>query len=441
MDLKQRFLKNIEGQEQGMTLLGVSGGMDSVVLAHLYAQAYVNFTIAHCNFQLRGEESEADVSFVEELANSHGVSFVTRTFDTIEVAFKYNLSIQMAARELRYRWFENLCEEFDFQRIATAHHLNDSIETALLNYTKGTGIKGLGGIRMLNNKKVFRPLINATKEEIIAYAKKHKLDWREDSSNASDKYQRNHLRLNVVPALETINPGFLHTAAANMKRIQETSDAFDFLTEKYFQQIAKKNGHEISFQRSELETLPGLPTLLYKWLSKFGVNDDQIRQLAEHIAAGKTLELETQDQHISLTRKELLIGSGVELHQSVNIHADDLMLKLPDESKLILVKSDIETPYPDGKMSVLLNADLLKFPLTLRHWKDGDAFQPFGMKGLGQKLQDFFTNHKLSPKEKDRQWVLVNGDERIIWLPGLRLDHRFRIQESTQNAIKINWNK
>jgi tRNA(Ile)-lysidine synthase len=441
MDLKHRFLKNLESQEQGSTLLGVSGGLDSVVLAHLYANAYANFTIAHCNFQLRGDESEADVTFVEDLANKLGVPFVSRSFDTIEVAFKYNLSIQMAARELRYRWFESLMEEFDFQRIATAHHLNDSIETALLNYTKGTGLKGLGGIRMLNNKKVFRPLINVTKDEIATYAKKHNLIWREDSSNASDKYQRNHLRLNVVPALETINPSFLHTAASNMKRIQETSDAFDFLAEKYFKTLIKTTGNELSIQRNEIENLPGLPTLLYKWLEKYGLNDDQIRQLSEHIISGRTLELETEEQHISLTRKELIIGSGVEINQIISIKPDDLMLTLPDETKMIILKSSIELPYPDGKMSVLINADLLKYPLTLRHWKAGDTFQPFGMKGMGQKLQDFFINHKLSPKEKDRQWILVNADDTIIWLPGMRLDHRFRIQENTQNALKINWSK
>jgi tRNA(Ile)-lysidine synthase len=441
MDLKQRFLKNLEGQTQGMTLLGVSGGLDSVVLTHMFAQEYIPFTIAHCNFDLRGEESDGDADFVEALANKYGVAFVTRSFDTIEVAFKYNLSIQMAARELRYRWFESLSEEFGFDRVATAHHLNDSLETALLNYTKGTGIRGLGGIRLLNHKKVFRPLINVTKEEIIAYANKHQLEWREDSSNASDKYQRNLIRHQVVPALESINPGFLHTAAANMTRIQETSDAFDFLAEKYFQQLAILQGSEICIKRTDLENLPGLPTLFYKWLGKFGANDEQIRQLSEHCLLGKTLEIETQDKHISLTRKELLIGSGSENHEQVTIKADDLMLKLPDDSRIILMKSDIQMPYPDGKIEVLLNADKLKFPLTLRHWKEGDAFQPFGMKGLGQKLQDFFTNHKLSPKEKDRQWILVNGDDAIVWLPGLRLDHRFRIQVDTKNALKVNWSK
>ncbi len=421
------------------TLLAISGGVDSVVMAHLFREAGIPFGIAHCNFQLRGEASDGDEFFVQQLATGYGVHFFSKHFETKTYAEQHGLSIQMAARALRYDWFREIADEHGFARIATAHNLNDSVETALLNFVRGTGLSGLGGIAV-NATGLIRPILFAARPEIEHYARAHQLDWREDSSNATDDYARNFIRHQVVPLLEELNPNFLHTAERNLLRLRETDENFHFLLQNYFRaETLAPNGFSIDKQK--LAQLPAPNQALHKMLKPCGFTSEQARQLADSLDHVGLELYSNAGWRVLNDREKILIvppQPSIPSPQSpIPIVENDLMVRLPDGSKLVLVPSDVAAPFPDGRESVLVDAEKLRFPLHLRPWLPGDAFQPFGMGGHSQKLQDFFTNLKRSRLEKEKTWVLENGDGTIIWVLGYRLDERFKVVPQTGNFLKI----
>jgi len=476
MDLLEGFFKFIKTQRLPLadgrpTLLTVSAGLDSVVLAHLFKAAKLPFAIAHCNFQLRGEASEGDEVFVQKIARDFGVPFFVKRFETKDYAEKNGLSTQMAARDLRYEWFAEIAMENGFNSISTAHHLNDSVETALLNFVRGTSLPGLSGIAVqkeLNTKdphtvlQLLRPLLFATRDEILDFAKARQIVWREDSSNASDDYARNFVRHHIVPPLETLNPNFLQTAARNMRRIRSADENLVFLLNQWLNinsQTAGQTSNSVvlSLEKAKLTQLPSPRQAIRQLLKPFGFTAEQTRQLAEnldHIG----LELHTEKGFkVLVDREKILVSSLSDLpittHQSTNppitIHEDDLMVRLPDGSQIFLVpttshqSTDHQSPIHQSTdhQSITVDAEKLKFPLQLRHWHPGDSFQPIGMEGKSQKLQDYFTNQKLSRLEKEDVWLLINGDAAVVWVVGWRLDERFKIQTSTNKVLKINWIK
>ena len=431
------ILKNNLLPDATPTLLAVSGGLDSTVLTHLFQAADLPFGLVHCNFQLRDDESDGDEAFVREMAARYAVPFFTKRFDTTNYAKKTGLSIQMAARTLRYGWLEEVRAEHGFGALATAHHLNDAVETVLLNFARGTGLAGLTGIAARQGTLI-RPLLFASRPDLEAYTAAHHLAWREDRSNATDDYARNFVRHNLVPPFITLNPNFLATAARNLRRLRATQSNADFLL-RQFLELPATPGAGFSLDKQRLAQLPDLRQALQTVLTPYGFTADQARQLAEsgdHIG----LELHSPDgwRVLNDRRQFLVVADNPSATLlPLRIQHDNLLVRLSTGEALLLTPAEAVPPYPDGRSAVLVDAEKLQFPLHLRPWQPGDWFQPFGMRGQRQKLQDFFTNGKLSRLQKERTWVLENKDGAIIWVVGHRLDERFKVQALSNKALKI----
>lgn len=460
MDLIERFRENLKkqlGTEAPRLLLAVSGGLDSVAMAHLCHRAGISFGVAHANFQLRGQASDADEDFVGKLALDLGAPFWVRRFDTEQYALYNGLSIQMAARKLRYQWFGEIAQEHGFAAVATAHHLNDSVETALFNFVRGTALKGLRGIEPFLDHipssgtpvPLLRPMLFATQGEIVKYAVSQGLKWREDASNLSDDYARNYIRHHIVPRLEELNPNFVQTAARNMRRLRAADENLTFFLER----LIKREKDSITLDKPALQTLPSPRQAVRQLLKPYGFDAEQSRQIAEnldHIG----LHLVSATGHGAWVERERVVvlppehlQSDVHLPENINgtatlkIAADDLMLRLPDGSQMFFWTDTLPQDLPSDPCSVLLDASCLQYPLQLRHWQPGDFFQPLGLDGKSQKLQDFFTNQKVPRWGKDQVWLLFNGDGAVLWVVGWRLDERFKIQPTTTKTLKITWIK
>ncbi|MEN9415464.1 MAG: hypothetical protein RLZ62_1768 [Bacteroidota bacterium] len=445
MDLLQRFLDHFRQFDHipPPFLLAVSGGVDSVVLLNLFHEAGIQFGVAHCNFQLRGSASDGDEQFVSEMAAQMGVRFHSVQFDTGEKASEEGISVQMAARELRYEWLGEIAGVFGYRAVATGHHLNDQVETVLLHFTRGTGLAGMRGIRYERDIdqqgcKLIRPLLFASKSELIDYAEQRKLFWREDASNTKDEYSRNYIRLHVVPRLETLNSNFLQTAARNIARMREAQENLDFLTRSFLNIPDEIKAFSVPVEK--LESLPSPLQSLSSVLRPYGFNEEQARQTSENLT-------QTGFELFSETGWRLMVNRGVLQCQSgssgddkpspVRIGPDDLMVRIEPEGKLFFMSVTAAPPFPDGKEAIVVEPGALKYPLVLRHWQSGDRFQPFGMGGRFQKLQDYFTDKKISRSDKERIRILENGDGAIIWILGYRMDERFRV--TGEEAIKISW--
>lgn len=422
----------------GKTLVATSGGVDSVVLCHLFLEAGLPFAIAHCNFQLRGEASDADAVFVKKLADEFRVDFYATRFETSNFAEQNKLSTQQAARELRYKWLEETRQLADCQHIATAHHLDDSIETVFYNFTKGCGLRGLHGIPPVNGH-VIRPLLFATKKDILEFAKQEEIEYREDASNLTDKYSRNLLRHLVVPVFEQINPSFQKTAGENIERLREAELLFDFALQKIMADVVDKRPDEWHIDLQKLLAYPAPTTVLFEVLKPFGFNNDQVQNILQ--------SADNQPGSVFYARCPLLVDRSF-LILSFGEKAGGVLefqvmpegaIQLPDGAQLTFTShSRLPDDLNAGPNTAWLDAAALKLPLRLRHWQPGDVFCPLGMGGKRQKLQDFFSNNKLSRFEKDRVWLLESGGE-IAWVLGWRMDERFKVTEATKNSLRLDY--
>ncbi|WP_439559664.1 tRNA lysidine(34) synthetase TilS [Dyadobacter sp.] len=417
----------------------MSGGVDSVVMLHLFQKAGFPVGVAHCNFGLRGEESEGDEHFVKALAEAYHLPFYSKRFNTKSFAREKHISTQMAARDLRYAWFEELRLTHNYTYIATAHHASDSLETTLLNLVRGTGLSGLHGISGINNHLI-RPLLLATKEQILTYARENGLQWREDRSNESDDYKRNLLRHKVVPVLQQLNPSLEATFIQSSAKLQSA----DLLLKAMLNEWAKgvvveeRGQFRISKQELSLENQPAYR--LWHVLDKFGFSFQQSTQIIAGLSglSGKRF---LSDTHQLLIDREYLI-----IQEKIGDNANTSFLIDKREGKfnfgsisLILSHNpeDSDLPVSHTAHSAFINADKVKLPLTVRRWQQGDIFQPFGMQGKKKKLSDFFTDLKMDLFTKQNTFLLVNGNQEIIWVIGLRLDERYRIEEDTVNVLQI----
>lgn len=454
MELRETFTRFVE--ENGLfsseqpVLLAVSGGLDSVVMTHLFSKCGFKFGIAHCNFQLRGEESDGDEAFVRQLAETCGVPFFVRKFETAEYSIQRGVSIQMAARELRYGWFQELAVEHHYSFLATAHHLNDSVETALLNFIRGTGLSGLSGIRLKWQFPVdepvwlVRPLLFASREHIHGYARVCGLAWREDSSNADDHYDRNYVRHHVMPGMTALNPSFLSTAGRNLRRTGEARDNLAFLTRQFLGIPHEIPVAGLAIEIARLRQLPSPRQALAVVLKPLDFDQEQIRQIAKNLAlTGFMLQSKSgwrvmcDRGRLHLMAKETTSGAESEIGEETKIFENDLMLRLPGGGSLLFMPVAADAAFPDGLQAIAVDRMRLVYPLVVRPWMPGDSFLPFGMHGKRQKLQDYFTNNKLSRKEKEEARLLVNGDGAIIWVMGKRMDERFRVTPDCKTAVKI----
>ncbi len=410
-------------------LLAVSSGVDSVVLSHLFAAAHIPFAIAHCNFQLRGEESNGDMAFVKSLAETYQVPFHCKVFDTKTEQQGSGESTQMIARKLRYHWFNELLEEYQYIKLVTAHHLNDNVETVLLNTIRGTGVKGLSGIAPVSEQLV-RPLLFATKIEIENFAKTEGLTWREDSSNQSDKYKRNLIRHHAIDLFEQLNPNFLHTFSDNIERWKLLAEHVAVEVKKIDTNFKTPTGWTI--EEAFLKTISNHAILL-EWLKEKGFAENQFQELLKAKLSGKQWEAE---KYVAVYDRGRLLVS-----EKANIV----------DFEIIIEEGQSEVIFPGGKLTFAtiakpqnlaqpniiaqLDASKLTFPLTLRNWQLGDKFQPFGMKGK-KKVSDFLIDQKVPIHEKNKVLVLLS-ENKICWVVGLRVDERFKVEKESEVVFMV----
>lgn len=416
-------------------LLTVSGGIDSVVMCDLFHQAKIKFAIAHCNFQLRGKESNDDEKFVKALAKKYTVECFHLAFNTSTYAKKHQLSTQVAARELRYDWFEKIRKEHGYKYIATAHHKDDVIETFFINLMRGTGIKGLHGI-LPKNKKIIRPLLFCNKEEIKAYTQKNKLRYREDSSNASDKYVRNKLRHHVIPLLKTINPQLEDTMMNNIQHLREVETIYFEAIKQQRNAIVKEVDATMQISIPLLQTTNTPTTLLFEFLKPYGYSEAVVHEIIAALngVSGKQF---TSATHRLIKDRDFLIitkKSSIPEQQTLRVNKTQKEIVL-DNCKLYLSKISKNATFEVRRSANIAQVDFdtLSFPLKIRKWKEGDTFQPIGMKGK-KKVSDFFVDTKLSIVQKEKTWILCTSKDEIVWIVGYRIDDRFKIREKTQKV-------
>ena len=421
-------------------LLALSGGVDSVVLAELLLELGYTFSAAHCNFHLRGEESNRDADFVIKWAECNGVELFVQDFDTYGYMQEKGISLEMAARELRYSWFENIMQENQIDYLLTAHHADDSAETFFINLLRGTGIAGLHGI-LPKNGSIVRPLLFATRKSILDYAESKNIQFVEDSTNSETKFLRNKIRHCVIPVLKEISPDFDSIIRKNIERLRDTETIFRSAIEKVKDEIIIREKENIKMSIAELQRLHPIGIYLYEILSDYGFNESVVNNVSMVLDAesGKRFYSKT---HCLLKDREYLLIYPIDKEEKetdYSIDAEITSIIEPFKAKIEVLKDLNFISVPKKANVAMLDMDLLNFPLELRHWKQGDSFVPFGMKKK-KKLSDFFTANKYSLLDKERQWLLCSGNE-IVWVVGKRIDDRFKISNSTKSVLKIEINE
>jgi len=443
MHLLDSFRKFIEAEKlfpaRAHLLLAVSGGLDSVVLLDLCREAGYSLEILHCNFSLRGEESQRDEIFVTQLAHTYGVPVQVQLFDTLSYAESNGVPVQVAARELRYSWFEEQRIQSSVQPafIVTGHHLDDNIETSLYNYFKGTGIAGLRGMLPVRDH-IARPLLFATREQLADYARKRGLQWVEDSSNASDKYARNYLRHQLVPVVKKIFPGVEQQLADNLQRLRETEMIYRQAIGRIRQSLVTQKGQEYHIPVLKLLQQAAPRTVLYEIIRDFGFSPAQASEVLALCSSTSGHYVASATYRVIRNRAWLVIAplpgdadSWLLIEKPGTFTTQWGQLRV---EQLNIEPGEVITPDPS---IALLDTRQVQFPLLLRSWKQGDYFYPLGM-GKKKKLARFFIDQKFSKTQKE-QALVVEMDKKIIWIPGHRIDDRFKIRPSTTSIWKLQW--
>ncbi len=442
MSLLLQFQNNIKCQNlfsrKDKLLIAVSGGVDSVVLCELCKQAGYDFIIAHCNFKLRGEESERDEQFVKELGKKYAVEVLVKQFDTEKYAAENKLSTQEAARDLRYTWFTELLTPDsrlptpDF--LLTAHHADDNNETVLMNFFRGTGLHGLTGIPVSIND-IRRPLLSFSKEELLEFAKVNNLEFVEDSSNLSSKYTRNYFRNEIIPAISKVYPQVKENLQDNISRFAAIEKLYQLSVAELKKKLCKEKGKEIHIPVKQLMGYNN-KALIYEIISGYGFHEkqvDEVVKLAES-ESGKYIQSAVSDYRLIKHRNWFII-SPVIATESVNIIIEEADKEILFElGKLVIEKTPVRI-HQSSNESVILDAKEIQFPLLLRKRKTGDYFYPLGMKKK-KKINRFIIDQKLSKTEKENIWV-IESNQRIIWVVGHRIDERFKLTENTKAVLSF----
>jgi len=416
-------------------LLAVSGGIDSVAMAHLFRIAGYRCSMAHCNFQLRGADSESDEQFVRALAFSLKMPFFVKKFDVDERMREEGISLQMAARELRYEWFEELLTEHGCDYLATAHNKNDSVETFIMNLMRGTGIKGLTGIAP-GKGKLLRPLLFASREDIIAYRNERDIEFREDTSNMETKYRRNKIRHDIIPIMEQINPAFLETMTSNMDRLNEIHEIFSHAVEQARKEIFKIEPGRIRIDAAKLKMLKPLGTWLFELFSPYGFSRLQCEGIEKIIDAAPGRHSISTTHQLYKDRSDLiLVPSKPESFDRYYLDSPRNHSSLPFPMDVEVLERHVLEKIPSDQLVACLDLDEIQFPLTIRHWMHGDYFFPLGMDQI-KKLSDFFVDQKIPVPEKQRTWIMASG-KKIVWIMGHRIDNRFRITGTTTKVLLL----
>jgi len=450
-------------------LLAVSGGIDSIVLTDLMYKSGFNFTIAHCNFKLRGEESERDEAFVKGIAQRYNKTIVVQHFNTKEYALQHKISIQEAARKLRYDWFEELIKKDDsglqmqddskkmmdermtddsvktttinYQLpsvnflIATAHHANDNIETLLINFFRGTGISGLHGI-LHRQKYIIRPLLFAKREAIQQYALDNHLNWVEDSSNASDKYTRNFFRQHIIPAVKEVYPNAEDNLLQNIQRFSEAGMLYNEAIILHKKKLLETKGNEVHIPVLKLQKSEPLHTIIWEIIKDFHFTAAQTAEVKKLLNAENGKYVASPTHRIIKNRSWLIIAPlQTDIAAHILIEKEDKEVVYQDGMLSFKRLSSVNYQLSSSQLIATLDAATIQYPLLLRKWKQGDYFYPLGMKKK-KKLSKFFIDIKLSKTDKEKVWVL-EMNKKIIWIIGYRIDDRFKLTPATKNILRI----
>ena len=410
-------------------LLAHSSGVDSCVLAHIFLNKKINFSVAHCNFQLRGEESENDLLFVKDWCKKNKIPFFYKTFDTKKFRENKKIGIQEAARDLRYQWFALLMNKNNFQVLTTAHHLNDQFETFMINITRGSGIQGLLGIP--SNKKCIRPLNDVSKKDILKFAKENKIQWREDSSNYTHDYLRNKIRHQLISPIEEIKPKALENFKNTLGNLRDAKDFIEYSLNELKKKLFIEKDDVIKIPLNKLNEIEPLNFCLHHLFSPFGFVSKEVKKLLKSNSGKKLL-----NDHFRLIRDRnylLLSPLRSKINDEILINLDKNIPKLP-----IPINFEVNVKSIKDKWDIneaFLDKDRLKKPICIRKYKKGDYFCPTGMRGK-KLLSKFFKDEKYSLLDKEQQWLLCSQDE-IVWVIGRRCDRRFIANSKTNNKLLI----
>ncbi len=416
--------------QQSKILLAVSGGVDSMVLLHLFHKAGYPIAVAHCNFRLRGGESDEDEKFVEEQCKHYNVPFYSRQFNTNNYAAETGMSLQMAARELRYEWFNELAAEVGYSKIATAHHLNDNLETTLLNLVRGSGIDGIKGMAY-SRGNVIRPLLEFTREEITRYAEENQISWREDSSNVTDDYDRNFVRHQIIPKLKEINPSLEQGFQSTSQRLRGAHELAQMALNDLAGKFLKVEEDRMTIDKNLLLCSPQPETVVWEFIKHYGFNFSQCKEIVAASDGVSGKKFFSPGYRLIIDREMWIINKLETPLPAVTINSHDTMAK--HGSVVMRIEKSPIGDFSLGPLSATVDAGKVSFPLVWRRWKAGDSFFPLGMKGQ-KKLSDFLIDNKISIVDKDHVTV-VESLGNILWVVGHRLDDRFKVTDSTREVI------
>ncbi|MBA4408880.1 MAG: tRNA lysidine(34) synthetase TilS [Bacteroidota bacterium] len=435
----EQFLKYIHEENlfhsSQRILLAVSGGADSMLMLHLFANAGFSVAVAHCNFGLRGKESDGDEQFVADYCEMHNLAFYVKHFKTQDYALEKGISIEMAARDLRYSWFDGLLVKHGLDFLATAHHQDDVIETFLINLSRGSGIKGLSGIQPKSGR-IIRPMLFTNQTEILDYCQRLKINFRTDSSNMDTVYKRNLIRQDILPLLEQVNPAFRKNALKTIGTLHETGQLFQQRMSEIRAFVYSEDDQGAMVHIEKLQTLSPLRTILFELIREFGFQIEQINDILDSMNRESGRKFFSGDYRLVKDREYLLISP---FHQKSDqfyyIDEDCTKIQIPKHLSFEKFERTADFRFSTHLNAVDLDLDRLIFPLILRHWQEGEYFQPLGMKGL-KKLSDFFIDEKYSIPDKENAWILASGN-RLVWIVGKRLDDRFKITSKTKRILRI----
>ena len=409
-------------------LLAYSAGVDSSVLFNLLLSCKYKFSVAHCNYKLRGKHSDYDQKFIIEKAKIHKVRYHTKEYDISKINFKKSQSVQMKCRQLRYKWFNELSKKYGYDFILTAHHLNDSIETFFINIFRGTGIEGLTGIPIKRDKFI-RPLLFATKNSILEYAKKNNVRYREDKSNESKSYKRNKIRSELIPVISGISENYEEIFYLSFKNLKNLSDTYKYLVKLEIQKIMIQEFDLVYLNLSKIKDLKEDNLIIYEAIKDYGFKNSLNNIIRAYLQKKSGKLFYSKHYRLLVDRDKLIINkiNKDQYFDSTKIYKKDLQIDYPIK---INFSTSNKMSINDDPFSECFDFDKLRFPLVLRNWQTGDKFVPLGMKNF-KKLSDFFIDEKISISEKDKTWLLFS-ESNLVWVVGKRIDDRFKVTSKTK---------
>ena len=433
-----KYLNSHCGFKSGeKVLVALSGGADSIALLHLFKVNGIEIFAAHCNFNLRGDESDGDEDYVRDFCKSWDIELFVKSFDTVGYSSEKGISIEMAARDLRYAWFDDLLEQHEIDWVATGHHKDDSIETFFLNLLRGTGVRGLSGIKPLTGK-VIRPLLGFSRDMIEDYCQLNHLNYRTDSSNLESVYTRNKIRNEIIPLFEQINPSFKETMLMNMAHVGQVNEFLSNTVEDIKQNLVVEQDDSLLISLRHVNEFKDKKLVLFEILHPYGFNSSTVSEVVEAVeqdVSGK--QFFANEYRLIKDRHNLILLPVKDEEEEKCFYISREEAEVTAPVALVIEKNLEKDNYVIEKSRFVgqFDEELIEYPLTIRKWEQGDTFRPLGMKNF-KKLSDFFIDQKFSLKDKEDVWLLLSGND-IIWIMGHRTDDRYKITEKTKRVIKF----